>query len=101
MSVVSTAAEASHFDWGVIATGLATFVVALWATWQGLQKGKSKIESGTGMTAIVGGTLMDNMTMRDLADALRQNTDAIRDHTRELQRHNDLVVMIGHVKRDD
>ena len=98
MSVQSAALEV---DWGVVLTGAGILVASIWATFQGLKKGKQKVDNpgDNSLTAIVGGTLMDNVTMRELTDALRANTEAVKEHTHQLERHNDLVIMIGH-RRD-
>jgi hypothetical protein len=94
MSAVSAAA--SSLDWPVIGAAVGTFITACWATWQGIRKGKAKVESGSStVTSLVGGTIMDSIVMKELTDALKQNTECTRENTRELQRHNDIVVMIG------
>lgn len=91
MSVTSSAAS---IDWQVIATGAGILIASIWATYQGLKKGKEKVESGTGnMTAIVGGTLMDNVTMKELTYALRENTQAVKEQTHILERSHDLLVI--------
>lgn len=98
MSVTSSAA---NVDWTLVAGAVGTFIAAIWASVKGLQKGKEKVESGnSSITAVVGGTIMDNMTMRDLTDALRANTDAVKDQTHQLERHNDVLIMIGRVPKD-
>lgn len=100
MSVSSSVTSAvTSVDWTLVAGAVGTFIAAIWASLKGLQRGKEKVESGSSsMTSIVGGAIMDNATMKELTEALRENTAATRDNTRELQRHNDIVVMIGRPK---
>lgn len=89
----------SSIDWPVVAAAVGTFITACWATWQGIRLGKAKVESGNStITSVVGGTIMDNVTMKELTEALRQNTEALRENTNQVTRHNDIVVMIGRPK---
>lgn len=83
MSVTSTAV---NVDWTLVAGAVGTFIAAIWASVKGLQKGKEKVESGTSsITSVVGGSIMDNMTMRDLSDALRHNSEEVRRNTEQLR----------------
>lgn len=98
MSAVSPLA---NVDWPTVAAAIGTLIGSLWLTIKGLQKGRAKVESGqSSITSIVGGTIMDNQTMRDLTSALQENSDELRANTAQLQRHNDFVLLIGRLPGD-
>jgi uncharacterized membrane protein len=70
----------ANFDWNVAAAAAATFVVTGVATAFGFRKGYKKIEADRAPQAvpIVGASLMDNMSILLLTEALRENTDLHR-----------------------
>lgn len=79
---MSAASSAASVDWALVATGAGAFIAALYATLKGLQKGKERVETGQStITSVVGGTVMDNITMRELADALRHSAEETRENT--------------------
>lgn len=72
----------ANFDWNVAAAAAATFVVTGVATAFGFRKGYNKVEADrkaeTQAVPIVGASLMDNMSIMMLQEALRENTDLNR-----------------------
>lgn len=71
---------AVNFDWNVAAAAAATFVVTGVATAFGFRRGYKKIADDKKADAvpIVGASLMDNMSIMMLQEALRENTDVNR-----------------------
>lgn len=73
------ALQGANVDWNVIAGAFATFVVTAVATAFGFRKGFKRLkESKTDQVHIAGAALMDNLSMQQLTDAIRDNTDLHR-----------------------
>lgn len=71
--------QAANVDWNVVAGAFATFVVTAIATAFGFKKGFKRLkENKTEQVHIAGATLMDNMSMTLLTEALRENTEIQR-----------------------
>lgn len=94
---MSNVSVLSHVDWQVFAAAIATFVGTLYLSLKGLQRGRHKVEGGnSSITSIVGASIIENQTIKDHTRALEENTECLQALTRQLERHNDLVVMIGY-----
>lgn len=87
MSVVSTANDLATIDWNIVAGATATFLVTGLITWLGLRKGKEKASepSKSDITSVVGASLIENATIKELSRSLRETAEAVRDNTREVQ----------------
>jgi putative Mn2+ efflux pump MntP len=73
------ALQAANVDWNVVAGAVATFVVTAIATGFGFRKGFKRLsEKKTDQLHIAGATLMDNMSMTVLTEAIRENTEMQR-----------------------
>ena len=100
---MSTVSTASNFvvDWKVFAGAIATFIVTVAAGWQGIRKGRQKVKSGgSEMTAIVGASIIETASVRDLTEALRANTTAVTLHTIALNRQTDVELIVTTLKKD-
>lgn len=74
------ALQAVNVDWNVVAGAVATFIVTAVATAFGFRKGIMRIrQSKTEPTTIAAATLMDNMSMIMLTEAIKENTAIQRD----------------------
>lgn len=74
-----TALAQANVDWNVVAGAIATFVITAIATALGFRKGiKQSKTPKTEIAPIAGATLMDNMTMMMLTEALKENTELHR-----------------------
>lgn len=74
------ALRAANVDWNVVAGAIATFIVTAVVTAFGFRRGFKRVNQ-TPMatpTSIAGASLMDNMSIIMLTEALRDNTDAQR-----------------------
>ena len=91
MSVVSPLASV---DWPTVGAAVGTFVGAIYLTIKGIQKGRSKVESGKSeLTPIVGASLIETTSIQMLSLQLQENTHAVRENTAELKRCNDIELM--------
>lgn len=73
------ALQGANVDWNVVAGAVATFIVTAVATGFGFRKGIRRVQQAkTEPTAVVGATLMDNMSMIMLTEALKENTELHR-----------------------
>jgi putative Mn2+ efflux pump MntP len=73
------ALQGANVDWNVVAGAFATFVVTAIATAFGFRKGFKRLkEHKTEQVHIAGATLMDNMSMHQLTEAIRENTELHR-----------------------
>ncbi len=90
----------------MIAGAVATFLVTAVITFFGLRKGRSDAQSpsSTGSTpqTLLGATLMENSSMRELTRALDDHTEELKDNTRALNaataayvRMTDLIMFMG------
>lgn len=70
----------ASLDWNVAAAAAATFVVTGVATAFGFRKGYKKVEADRlpATVPIVGASLMDNLSIVMLTEALRDNTELQR-----------------------
>lgn len=71
----------ANVDWNVIAGAIATFVVTAIATAFGFRKGLRKLRDAPAPSQPVpfaGASLMDNYTMMQLTEALKENTSELR-----------------------
>lgn len=85
MSVVSPLA---NVDWPTVAAAIGTLIGSLWLTIKGLQRGRAKVESGqSSITSIVGGTIMDNQSIRAFTDQMKHNNQCLHEMTEELRRN--------------
>jgi hypothetical protein len=85
---MSTTSLLTTVDWPTFGGATATFIGTLWLTVKGLQKGKAKVESGQStITSIIGGSLMDNETLRNFTDQLRKNVEHLQSLTEEVRRN--------------
>ena len=72
--------QAANVDWNVVAGAVATFAVTAIATTLGFLKGKKRVRTqATEVAPIAGASIMDNMTMMMLTEALKENTAIHRD----------------------
>jgi putative Mn2+ efflux pump MntP len=73
------ALAAANVDWNVVAGAIATFVVTAVVTAFGFRKGLKRVqEAKTEVRPIAGASLMDNMSILMLTEALRENTELHR-----------------------
>jgi hypothetical protein len=77
MFIISAVA---NLDWNVAAAAAATFIVTGAATAFGFRKGYKKVEADRlpATVPIVGASLMDNMSIVMLTEAIRENTELSR-----------------------
>lgn len=72
-------ASGASVDWNVVAGAGATFVVTAIATAFGFRKGIRRVrDSKTEQVHLAGATIMDNMSMVMLTEALKENTELHR-----------------------
>jgi len=74
------ALRAANVDWNVVAGAVATFIVTAIATGFGFRRGLKRVnrDTTTPTASIAGATLMDNMSMMMLTEAIKENTDIHR-----------------------
>lgn len=74
------ALRAANVDWNVFAGAVATFIVTAVVTAFGFRRGMKRANQNTAAatTTIAGATLMDNLSILMLTEALRDNTDQAR-----------------------
>ena len=75
--------RAANVDWNVFAGAVATFIVTAVVTAFGFRRGMKRANQNTAAattttTTIAGATLMDNLSILMLTEALRDNTDQAR-----------------------
>lgn len=75
------ALRAANVDWNVVAGAIATFVVTAVATGFGFRKGLRRLReaSNTTTTTITGASLMDNMSILMLTEAIKENSQILRE----------------------
>lgn len=101
---MSVASPLASVDWPTVAAAAGTFIAAIWLSIKGVQKGKSRVESGKSeLTTIVGASIIENETLRQYTDQLRTNSqnvhelcEQIRNLTAAITRQTDLDL----VRRD-
>jgi len=73
------ALRAANVDWNVVAGAVATFIVTAIATAFGFRRGLKRVNRDTTTPAtIAGASLMDNMSIMMLTEALKENTELHR-----------------------
>jgi putative Mn2+ efflux pump MntP len=73
------ALRAANVDWNVVAGAVATFIVTAIVTAFGFRRGfKRANQTSVTPTSIVGASLMDNMSILMLTEALKENTEIHR-----------------------
>lgn len=65
-------------DWQIVATAIAAFIVAAYTGFKGY---KDKKRENAAPATVVAGVIQDNTS-------IRENTEALREHTREMERFN-------------
>ena len=91
----------AELDWGVVAGAVGTFIGAVFLTIKGWQKGKEEVKTES-KAQIIGGTIQDNITMRDNTQAVHDLTHAVHEQTEvnravlaAITRHTDAVILIA------
>lgn len=83
----------ANVDWQIVAAGVATFFGTLWLTIKGMKSGKEKVEKGeSAVTSIVGASIIENESIRQLTDQLKMNNQCLHDMTDELRRNTAAIV---------
>lgn len=98
---MSTVSPLVNVDWPTFAAAAATFAGALYLSLKGAKKGKERVQSGESeLTAIVGASLIESSSVKQLTEQLRANTAAldertrdIRDNTAAIQRNTDILIL--------